>query len=682
MTNSTPPTAQIKPHPLTIHGHTRTDNYYWLREKSGADTLAYLEAENAYTRVKMSHTETLQEKLYQEMVGRIQETDSTVPKRIGQNDFYTRTEEGKQYTIHCRKAGSRAAAEEILIDENELATGQPYFKLGLFELSPDQSILAYSTDTSGSERYTIYFKNLQTGELLADQIDGVSYGLAWANDNQTIFYTVKNEAWRDYQIKKHRLGSSAQDDQIVFQEEDALFSVSISKSKDKQFLFLKSGGIESSETYFLSADDPDGSFTLFQPRQEKVRYELNHRQGVFYILSNENAPNYQLFSTAATDPARENWQLVLPHSDTDYLQDIELFDEHMVIYGRANGLRTLRIFNFTTDTLLNVDFPEPVYTYGRADNPEPDTEKVRIVYQSLTTADTVYELNMNTLAWEFKKQTPVLGGYDPENYRSERIFATAEDGARIPISLVYKKGMQRNGRAPCLLYGYGSYGANVEPGFDAKRLSLLDRGFIYAIAHVRGSQTMGRHWYDQGKWLHKRNTFTDFIACAEHLICENYTSTEKLVISGRSAGGLLMGAVTTMRPDLFTAVVAGVPFVDVVTTMLDESIPLTVGEFDEWGNPKIKEFYDYMLSYSPYDNTTAQNYPNILITAGLNDPRVQYWEPAKWTAKLRQVKTDDNLLLLKTFMGAGHFSSSGRYDYLKDVAFEYAFVLDVLGVSD
>jgi len=379
---------------------------------------------------------------------------------------------------------------------------------------------------------------------------------------------------------------------------------------------------------------------------------------------------------------KKKWQLFIPHSEGYYLQDIELFDRHMVVYGRAQGLRALQIYNFQQNTFKTVPFPEPVYTYGRADNPEPDTDQVRFVYQSLTTANTVYDLNMDTLEWEFKKQTPVLGGYDPENYESERIFATAEDGTQIPISLVYRKGMERNGRSPCLLYGYGSYGATIEPGFDAKRLSLLDRGFIYAIAHVRGGQTMGRHWYDQGKWLHKRNTFTDFIACAEHLITERYTSREKLAINGRSAGGLLMGAVTTMRPDLFTAVVAGVPFVDVVTTMLDESIPLTVGEFDEWGNPKIKAYYEYMLSYSPYDNTIPQNYPHILITAGLNDPRVQYWEPAKWTAKLRTVKSDNNLLLLKTFMGAGHFSSSGRYDYLKDVAFEYAFILDILEVAD
>lgn len=682
MTTISAPQAKIKPHKITTHGHTRVDNYYWLREKESPELLAYLEAENAYTAAMTAHTLPLQETLYQEMVSRIQETDSSVPKRIGQNYYYTRTEAGKQYTIHCRKVGSLAAPEEIVIDENELAKGKPYFKLGLFELSPDQSILAYSTDTTGSERYTIQFKNMQTGALLPDTIPGVSYGLAWANDNQTIFYTVKNEEWRDYQLKRHALGTSPADDPVLFQEDNALYSVSIGKSKDKAFLFLEAGGIESGETWTLQADKPMGDFTLFQPRQEKVRYTLDHHKGTFYIRTNENAPNYQLFQTAVATPSRDHWQSFLPHDDARYVQDIELFDTHMVVYGRAHGLRTIQIYNFTNHNWHDVNFPEPVYAYNRTDNPQPDTNQIRFVYNSLTTADTVYDLNMDSFEWTFKKQTPVLGGYQPENYQSERVFATAVDGAHIPISLVYKKGMVRDGRTPCLLYGYGSYGANIEPGFDAKRLSLLDRGFIFAIAHVRGSQTMGRHWYDQGKWLHKRNTFTDFIACAEHLIAENYTCTDKLAIMGRSAGGLLVGAVTTMRPDLFKVVVAGVPFVDVVTTMLDESIPLTVGEFDEWGNPKIKEYYDYMLSYSPYDNTVEQAYPHILITAGLNDPRVQYWEPAKWTAKLRTVKTDDNLLLLKIFMGAGHFSSSGRYDYLKDIAFEYAFVLDILESVD
>lgn len=677
----TPPTATRRPQELILHGHTRIDDYYWLREKDDPEVLAYLKAENVYTDAIMAHTTRLQEALYQEMVGRIQETDSTVPVRIGRNYYYTRTEAGKQYEIHCRKTGSLEAPEELLIDENGLAAGLPYFKMGLFKLSPDQKILAYSTDTSGGERYTIYFKNLETGELLSDQIPNTSYAAEWANDNRTLFYTVQNEAWRNHQLRRHQLGADAADDPVIYQEDDALLNVFIGKSKDKQYLFLTLHGIEMSEERVLAADQPEGEFRLVTPRRPGIRYFIDHRDGLFYIHTNEEAPNYKLLTAPAADPVRDNWQLFIPHDPERFLEAFELFDAHLVIYGRARGLRTIQIHSFAGDTWQEVAFPEPVYTYNRAENPEPDTRQLRFVYQSLTTAATVYDLDMESLAWTFRKQTPVLGGYQAQDYRTERIFATAVDGTQVPISLVYKKGTVRDGRTPCLLYGYGSYGANIDPAFDQKRLSLIDRGFIFAIAHIRGGQEMGRHWYDQGKWLHKKNTFTDFIACAEHLIAEKYTSRERLAIMGRSAGGLLMGAVTTMRPDLFQVVVAGVPFVDVVSTMLDETIPLTTQEFDEWGNPQKKEFYDYMLSYSPYDNTTARAYPHILITAGLNDPRVQYWEPAKWTARLRAVKTNENRLLLKTFMGAGHFSSSGRYDYLKDTAFEYAFILDTLGIE-
>ena len=673
-----PPIAPAKPHKLTIHGHTRTDDYYWLREKDNPAVIAYLEAENEYTQATLAHTQALQEELYQEMVGRIQETDSSVPVRHGDYFYYTRTEAGQQYAIHCRKQGSLDAPEEIILDENELASGQPYFKLGIREISPDHTILAYSTDTTGSERYTIFFKELATGDLLPDQIPQTNNEAEWANDNRTLFYTAPNEEWRPYQLRRHTLGDDPAQDPIIYQEDDALFLVSIGKSKDEAYLFLSVAGIESSEAYFLDANDPAGDFTLIQPRQKRIRYSADHRQGQFYILTNEDAPNRKLMITPVTAPQKKNWQELIPHDPERYLEAVELFADYMAVYGRTRGLRALQIHNFTDGQTREITFPEPVYSYKRAENPESATQQLRLVYQSLTTADTTYDIDMETLAWTFRKQEPVLGGYNPEDYVTERHLATAVDGAQVPISLVYKKGMVQDGRAPCLLYGYGSYGANMEPRFDAKRLSLLDRGFIYAIAHVRGGQEMGRIWYDQGKWLHKRNTFTDFIACAEYLIAEKYTSPDRLAVMGRSAGGLLMGAVITMRPDLFRVVVAGVPFVDVVSTMLDESIPLTVAEYEEWGNPHIKEYYDYMLSYSPYDNTSPQAYPNILITAGLNDPRVQYWEPAKWTAKLRTVKTDNNRLLLKTHMGAGHFSSSGRYDYLKDVAFEYAFILDIL----
>ncbi|HRQ37155.1 MAG TPA: S9 family peptidase [Chloroflexota bacterium] len=682
MTHPTPPQAAIHPHELTLHGRTRTDNYFWLRERENPDVLAYLAAENAYMQAMMAHTEPLQDKLYQEMVGRIQETDSTVPVRLGDNYYYTRTEAGLQYEIHCRKVGSLDAPEEILIDENALAEGQPYFKMGIFKPSPDQKILAYSTDTSGGERYTMHFKNLDTGELLPDQVPNTSYTAEWGNDNQTIFYTVQNEEWRNYQLRRHTLGTDTAHDPVLHQEDDALFNVMVSKTKDKAYLLLIIFSLESSEEHFLDANQPLGTFQRFHPRQERVQYFLFHRQGTFYIHTNEQAPNFKVMTTPAGQPEKSNWQTFIPHNPERFIETLDLFDGHLAVYGRANGLRTLQIHTFADGLTRDVPFPEPVYSYTRADNPESNTNKLRFVYQSLTTADTTYDLNMDDLAREFKKQLPVLGGYEASDYVTERIWATAVDGTKIPISLVYRQGVPRNSQTPCLLYAYGSYGANMEPRFDQKRLCLIDRGFIYAIAHIRGGQEMGRHWYDQGKWLHKKNTFTDFIACAEHLIAQNYTSADRLAIMGRSAGGLLMGAVTVMRPDLFKVVVAGVPFVDVVTTMLDESIPLTTGEFEEWGNPKIKEYFDYMLSYSPYDNTTAQAYPHLLITCGLNDPRVQYWEPAKWAAKLRTVKTDNNHLLLKTFMGAGHFSSSGRYDYLKDTAFEYAFILDIFEIGD
>ncbi len=682
MTQSVPPQATIRPHTLTLHGHTRIDNYYWLRERENPEVVAYLDAENSYMQAVMAHTEPLQDKLYQEMVGRIQETDHSVPVRLGNNYYYTRTEAGLQYEIHCRKLESLDAPEEILLDENALAAGQPYFKMGVFKPSPDQKILAYSTDTTGGERYTMQFKNLETGELLPDQIINTSYTAEWGNDNRTIFYTVQNAEWRNYQLRRHILGDDAANDPVIYQEDDALFNVMVSKTKDKAYLLLTIFSLEASEEYLLDANQPLGVFQRLQPRQEHVQYFVFHRQGVFYIHTNENAPNFKVMTAPASLPEKANWQEFIPHNPERFIETIDLFAGHLVVYGRANGLRTLLIHSFADGQSCEVPFPEPVYSYTRADNPEPDTDKLRFVYQSLTTADTTYDLDMGNLAWEFKKQLPVLGGYDAANYVTERIWATAVDGTAIPISLVYRKGVVQDGNTPCLLYAYGAYGANMEPRFDQKRLCLIDRGFVFAIAHIRGGQEMGRHWYDQGKWLHKKNSFTDFIACAEHLITQQYTCANRLAIMGRSAGGLLMGAVSVMRPDLFKAVVAGVPFVDVVTTMLDESIPLTTGEFDEWGNPQDEAYYHYMLSYSPYDNTTVQAYPHLLITGGLNDPRVQYWEPAKWAAKLRAVKTDDNRLLLKTFMGAGHFSSSGRYDYLRDTALEYAFILDMLEMGE
>lgn len=680
MTNiPTPPIAAIKPKELTLHGHTRLDNYSWLREKENPEVISYLEAENAYTKAMMAHTEPLQEELYNELVGRIQETDSSAPVKKGNYYYYSRTEGGKQYKIHCRKPGSPDAAEEILLDENALAAETSYFKLGIFEISPNQNLLAYSTDTSGAERYTLVVKDLVSGEMLPDAVPNTFYSVEWGNDNQTLFYTSQNEAWRSHKVFRHALGTEASDDVDIFHEPDELFNVYLHKTRDDAYLVITSGSMETTEQHYLAADTPEAALTLLALRRRGWRYFLNHRQGEFFILSNEDAPNFKLMFTAVATPAPEHWQLFIPHNPDKYLENVDLFADHLVINGRSNGLQTIDIHNFSGSIRQPVIFPEPVYATQNSDNPEFTTDRLRFVYTSLTTADTTIELDMNTLEWHKIKQLPVLGGYDPADYQTERTFATAPDGTKVPISLVYKKGLQRDGNNPCLLYGYGSYGASMAPAFDQKRLSLIDRGFVYAIAHIRGGKEMGRFWYDQGKWLNKKNTFTDFIACAQHLIREKFTNREKLAVNGRSAGGLLMGAVTVMAPELFKVVVAGVPFVDVISTMLDESIPLTVAEFEEWGNPKEKEFYEYMVSYSPYDNTEAKAYPNILITAGLNDPRVQYWEPAKWTAKLRALKTDDNTLLLKTHMGAGHFASSGRYDYLRDIAFDYAFILGVIG---
>jgi oligopeptidase B len=677
---TTPPQAPIKPTELTLHGHTRVDNYFWLRQRDNPEVIAYLEAENEYTQAMMGHTEELQAQLYREMLGRIQETDSTAPYRHGDYYYYSRTVEGLQYDIYCRKRGSLEAEEEVLLDLNEIAAGYDYLKLGVFAVSPNHRLLAYSLDMTGGERLTLFVKDLANGRLLPDQIEDTAYAVVWANDNETLFYTKNDATWRSYKLLRHTLGTPAADDVEIYHERDNRFSVYIDKTRDDQFLILYTGSIETSENYFLAADNPAGDFQPIAPRRSGHRYTVDHRDGLFYIRTNrDEASNYKLMTAPVNRPDADNWQEFLPHRDDFLLEDIDLFALHLVVYGRTNGLQTITIHPFDQGDPHDVDFPEPVYALRGAPNREYDTDTLRFTYTSLTTADSVYDYGMHSRRRALIKQIPVLGDYDPAHYRSQRLFATAKDGTRIPISLFHRADLDlAAGPHPCLLYGYGSYGASTSPAFNSNRLSLVDRGLIFAIAHIRGGQEMGRHWYDQGKFLHKRNSFTDFIACAEHLIAQTITSPQQLAINGRSAGGLLMGAVVTMRPDLFRVVVAGVPFVDVVTTILDESLPLSAIEFEEWGNPSEKEFYDYMLSYSPYDNTTAQNYPHLLVTAGLNDPRVQYWEPAKWVAKLRTAKTDDNWLLLKTNMGAGHFSASGRYDYLKDIAFEFAFILDRL----
>ncbi len=678
--NITPPTATIKPHDITTNGHTRTDNYYWLREKENPEVIAYLEAENAYMQAMTAHTADLQETLYQEMVGRIQETDATAPVKYGNFYYYTRTEAGKQYKIHCRKQGSLDAPEEILLDENALAEGEKYFRVGVTRISPDHTLFAYSTDTTGGEHYTVFVKNLATGALLPDQIPNTIYSLEWANDNRTLFYTIQDEAWREYKLFRHTLGNDPAQDPELYHEADELFNIGLDKTKDDAYIMLDIASKETSEVRLLDANQPNGEFRLVQPRHKDRLYFVDHRHGQFYILTNDNAPNYKIMTAPADKSSYVNWEEFVPHNPDKLIEGFELFSSHLVAYGRSQALPTIDIHTFATGEINTLTFPEAVYATRGAANPEFDSKTFRFVYTSMTTADSTYDVDMTTRKWTLIKQEPVLGGHDPAKYETARTWATAKDGTKIPISLLYQKGIQLDGSNPCMLYGYGSYGASMAPSFDQKRLSLVDRGFIWAIAHIRGGQEMGRYWYDQGKFLEKKNTFTDFIASGKHLIAEGYTRKEKLVIMGRSAGGLLIGAVLNMAPGLCEVAVAGVPFVDVVTTMLDETIPLTVPEFEEWGNPKDKTYYDYMLSYSPYDNLEAKAYPHILVTAGLNDPRVQYWEPSKWVAKLRTLKTNDSCLVYKIFMGAGHFSSSGRYDYLKDTAFEYAFILDTLNL--
>jgi len=680
--NITPPIAQKIPKVDTSFGDIRVDNYFWLRDKNNPEVIKYFQAENKYTETVMKPTEKLQEKLYKEMLSRIKETDLSVPEKVDDYYYYTREEKGKQYRIYCRKKGSLKAPEEILLDANVLAKGHNYLDVGVYRVSPNHQLLAYSIDTTGAEEFTLYFKDLGTGKTLVDVIPNTSYSSEWANDNKTIFYTTLDEAKRPYKLFRHTLGTDPKNDALIYQEKDEAFNLDFKKSKSKAYLFMVLGSETTSENWYLDASHPEEDFKLIQPRQHEMEYSVEQHGDKFYILTNENAKNFKLMETPISNPSKENWKVVIPASDSVKLDDIEVFKNHLVVYERERGLQKIRITNLTDNQTHYVDFPEPVYTYWPERNPDFNTNLLRFDYTSLITPRSIYDYNMDRKTRELKKQDEVLGGYKPSLYQEERIFAKASDGTLVPISMVYKKGMTRNGRNPLFLYGYGAYGISSDPYFSSNRLSLLDRGFIYAIAHVRGGGEMGRYWYDQGKLRNKKNTFTDFIACAEHLINEKYTSKDELVINGGSAGGLLMGAVTNMRPDLFRVVIANVPFVDLINTMLDPSLPLTVIEYEEWGNPHEKEYYGYMRSYSPYDNVQAQAYPNILITTSLNDPRVSYWEPTKWTVKLRALKTDNNPLLYKINMDAGHGGSSGRYDYLKDIALEYAFIFKILGIKN
>ncbi len=685
----TAPIAPKQDRILEMHGDRRIDPYYWMRDRDDPAVIEYLKAENAYTDAQMKHTETLQQQLYTEMLGRIQETDLSVPYRYGDYFYYSRTEEGKAYGIHCRKKGSLDAEEEILLDNNQLAEGHEFFDLGDYDISPNHHILAYSTDTNGSEKYTLRLKNLLTGEHFPEHISDVG-GVTWANDNETLFYTRIDETNRPFQLWRHRLGADPSSDTLIFEDPDEAFYLGISRSRSNDYLFLSAESKITSEVQFLAADEPNGSFQLIQPRTHGIEYSVVHHPGDrtdpssnrFYIVTNENAINFKLMVTPVATPDKAHWSEVIPHRDDVMLDGVSTFAKHLVIFEREQGLPTIRVQTLSTGETTGIEFPEPAYAVSPGFMPEFETQILRFTYTSFITPSSVFDYNMDTHERELMKETPVLGGYDRTQYTSERLMAIAPDGTPVAISLVYKNGTQKTGKNPLLLVGYGSYGFPYPVTFSSNRLSLLDRGVVCAIAHIRGGGEMGRKWYEDGKFLNKINTFTDFIACAEQVIADQWTSPDHLIIYGGSAGGLLMGAVLNMRPDLFQGAIAAVPFVDVVTTILDPTLPLSVMEWDEWGNPNEKAYYDYMKSYAPYDNVTAQDYPNILITAGLNDPRVSYWEPAKWAAKLRQMKTDNNRLLLKTNLDAGHGGASGRYGRLKETAFEYAFMLDCVGIGE
>ncbi len=671
-----PPVAKIDDKTTKLHGRTLVDPYHWLRERDSPEVISYLEAENAYMKAATRHTEALQETLYDEMVGRIQETDLSVPVRHGGFHYYDRIEEGRQYKVYCRKKGSLDASEEVLLDLNTLAEGEDYLRLGVYRVSPDHKVLAYALDRDGSEDYSLQFKDLASGAVLPDRIEGVAYAFTWANDNKTVFYTLRDSARRPNRVMRHVLGTDPSTDEEVYRDDDERFYVSVGVTRSRRFIIARSGSSLTSEHHLLDADRPSAPFRVFQAREQGVEYDLDHHGDHLYIRTNEEAKNFRLLRTPVDDWERASWAEVRPHRPRVKLEWIEPFAGHMVVAEREAGLRRMQIVDLERGDERMIEMPESVYATFSDTNPTFDTTAFRFQYTSPVTPRTVFEYDMATGERTLLKQDEVRGGYDPNAYEARRLFARARDGVAVPITLVYKKGMVRDGSSPCLLYGYGSYGATLDPFFSSSRLSLIDRGFVYVLANIRGGGALGEAWHEDGRMLHKRNTFTDFIDVASFLVDQRYTSPERLAMQGGSAGGLLVGAVLNMRPDLFRAAVAQVPFVDVINTMLDESIPLTVGEFEEWGNPKNQEYFDYMLSYSPYDNVEAKDYPRLLITAGLNDPRVQYWEPAKWTAKLRATKTDDNLLLLKTNMGAGHGGASGRYDAYRELAFVYAFLID------
>jgi oligopeptidase B len=676
-----PPIAKKIPHITTIHGERLVDNYYWLRQKDSPEVLAYLKAEDAYTDWFMKPTKPLLETLYQEMLGRVQEPDESVPYRQGDWFYYHRTEEGKQYPTDCRKRGSTDAPEEITLDLNEMAKGKEFLEINVYEVSDDGNLLAFSTDETGFRDYTLYVKDLRSGKIRNEKIPHVS-DAAWASNNETLFYVTEDDAKRPYQVWRHNLGE--EEDTLVYEEKDALFDVGVNRSRSKRFVYVTINSKTTDEVRYLRADHPDDSLKIIAPRQKDLEYNVDDDgENLFYIRTNDKGRNFRIVTAPIADPRRENWKEVVPHHADVSIDDLGVFTNNFVLAERENGLPQISIYDIATGAAHRIEFPEASYAVATENNAEFNTTKLRITYESLTTPLSLYDYNMVTHERTLLKQQPVRGGYDSNRYQTKRVFATAADGTTVPISLVYRKDLKHKDGNPLLLYGYGSYGIPTDVWFSSNRLSLLDRGVIVAIAHIRGGGEFGKRWYDAGRMLNKRNTFTDFIACARFLDAHHYTDTQHTVIEGGSAGGLLIGAVVNMQPQLFKAALAEVPFVDVINTMLDESLPLTVGEFEEWGNPKIKEQYDYIKTYSPYDNIRRQTYPTILVESSLNDSQVMYWEPSKYVAKLRANKTDSNPLVFQINMEpSGHSGKSGRYDALHDVAFEYAFMLLEFGIKE
>jgi oligopeptidase B len=677
-----PPVAKKEPKVTEINGQKLLDNYFWLRDKKNPDVKAYLDAENVYTDAVMRPTEPLQKKLYDEMLGRIKETDVEVPYKEGDYFYYARTAAGKQYGIRCRKKASIDAAEEILLDVNELAKGQTFMSLGAYNVSDDGNLLAYSTDNTGYRQFTLAVKDLRSGKLLIDHAERVD-SVAWANDNKTIFYTMEDAvSKRPYQLYRHTVGTTGPDT-LLYEEKDERFEVGTGKTRSKAYLLLIISSHTTSEARFIPADQPMAEWKIIEPRKQDVEYYPDHNGDFFYIRVNDTGRNFRMVKASVSNPGSKNWQEVVPHRSDVMLDDIDFYKTFYVLFEREKGLPQIRVTDLQTGKSRHIEFPEPAYTVYAGANREYDTTKFRYRYQSFITPPSVFDYDVARAASALLKEWEIPGGYDRTRYQVERIFATASDGVKIPISVAHLKGAKLDGKGAIYLTGYGSYGAPYDISFDSPIFSMVDRGVVVAVAHIRGGGEMGKAWHDDGRMMHKKNTFTDFIASAEYLLAQGYGSKDRLVIEGRSAGGLLMGAVLNMRPDLFRAALVGVPFVDVMNTMLDESIPLTVTEFEEWGNPKEKPAFDYMITYSPYDNIVAKAYPNMLVRTSFNDSQVGYWEPAKYVAKMRALRTDHNTLILKTNMDpAGHGGASGRYDRLHETAFDYAYFLTQMGINN